>query len=146
MRASRFRHVQLWVGTDKPLNGWRLGGSATCRPWRLTHTPTDERLSKWTPARLVHLLEAAPGGWPRGMTAPLAAAYVGLSETAVRAGAVGPPIHLSPGRVVRLREALDAFLDRKAGIVPAGDGSEWLAAFKEQAAPAGKSRYPWRNK
>jgi hypothetical protein len=71
-------------------------------------------------------------GWPRGMREELAAAYVGLSESGLRAevksGAMAAPIYLTPGRIVYLRDNLDAYLDAKAGKAPAGDGSEWLRA------------------
>jgi hypothetical protein len=66
------------------------------------------------------------------MHADLAAAYAGLSVTGLRvevaAGSVAKPVRLTPGRLVHLREHLDAYLDRKAGIAPAGDGSEWMNA------------------
>ena len=87
-------------------------------------------------------------GWPRGMPVALAAAYVGLSESALRAGEAGPPVRLTPNRVVWLREALDAYLDTAAGIVTVGDGSEWMRAAGERKLPQApkKSRYPWRNR
>jgi hypothetical protein len=82
------------------------------------------------------------------MPIALAAAYVGLSETTIRAeaaaGRLGAPVRLTPGRLVHLREQLDAYLNRAAGIVPAGDGSEWME--DRPAKPSCVSRYPWRNK
>ena len=64
-------------------------------------------------------------GWPRALAAPLAAAYVGLSETALRTLDGFPePVRLSPGRVAWLREDLDAWLDARAGRAPASPGGE----------------------
>lgn len=77
-----------------------------------------------------------PNAWPRGMREPIASAYVGLSESAlraeVRAGRVHAPVRLTPNRVVYLREHLDEYLDRAAGITSSGDGSEWLAALSAE--------------
>ena len=54
--------------------------------------------------------------WPRGMREDLAAAYVGLSVNGLRAkveaGEIAPPKHHSPGRIVYLKDNLDAYLDR----------------------------------
>lgn len=62
-------------------------------------------------------------GWPRGLSAELAAAYVGLSPTTIRsleaAGDFPSPTWLTAGRRVWLRESLDAWLDRKAGYAAA---------------------------
>ena len=67
------------------------------------------------------------------MRETIAAAYVGLSESGlraeVRAGRLHAPVTLTPGRVVYLKEHLDAYLDRAAGNPVAGDGLEWLAAL-----------------
>jgi predicted DNA-binding transcriptional regulator AlpA len=52
------------------------------------------------------------------MSAELAAAYVGLSVTTILATAeFPPPVWLTKGRRVWLRDDLDAWLDRKAGRV-----------------------------
>lgn len=68
-------------------------------------------------------------GWPRGLREELAAAYVGLSVSTVRAlrhdGAFPAPVPLTRGRQVFLRDDLDAWLDRKAGRTMAPDGSDW---------------------
>lgn len=61
--------------------------------------------------------------WPRGMPESIAAEYVGLSVSTIRAARVRrdfpDPVQLTPGRIVYLREDLDAYLDRKAGrVVP----------------------------
>lgn len=64
-------------------------------------------------------------GWPRGLSVALAAAYVGLSPSTIRTlPGFPPPVALIPGRVVWMREALDRWLDVKAGVVPEVDG--WL--------------------
>jgi predicted DNA-binding transcriptional regulator AlpA len=66
----------------------------------------------------------------------LAASYVGLSVGSIanerKAGRFPEPVSLTRGRIVWLREDLDAWLDRKAGKAApedavAGDGSEWVA-------------------
>jgi hypothetical protein len=73
-------------------------------------------------------------GWPRGMREELAAGYVGLSVGTLRAerarGSITAPVQLTPGRIVYLREDLDAYLDRKAGrlATAATDGREWMEA------------------
>lgn len=68
-------------------------------------------------------------GWPRGLREDLAAAYVGLSQSAVHAlrtrGEFPAPVSLTPGRIVFLRDDLDAWLDRKAGR---GGVEEWPEA------------------
>ncbi len=72
-------------------------------------------------------------GWPRGLNADLAAAYVGLSPSTIRAerlaGRFPAPIDLTVGRQVYLRDALDAWLDQKAlpGAAPIGqaDSNPW---------------------
>jgi predicted DNA-binding transcriptional regulator AlpA len=57
--------------------------------------------------------------WPRGMPAPMAAHYVGLSESTLRnemnAGRFPKAVRVSVARVVWLKEDLDAWLDEKAG-------------------------------
>lgn len=74
--------------------------------------------------------------WPRGMSERMAAEYVGLSISSVRSARgrrdFPDPVTLTPGRVVYLREMLDAWLDRKAGRAPAPDltGGEWMAAVR----------------
>lgn len=73
-------------------------------------------------------------GWPRGMPAELAAAYIGLSASGlrveVRAGRISATV-LTPGRVVYLREDLDSYLDARAGRTPAPVEAEnpWLTAL-----------------
>ncbi len=58
--------------------------------------------------------------WPRGLGADLAAAYLGVSVTTLRAGAkqgsMPAPTRITRGRDVWLRDVLDAWLDRQAGI------------------------------
>lgn len=76
-------------------------------------------------------------GWPRGMREELAAAYIGLSESGLRAEVKAgriKPTPLTPGRIVYLREHLDSYLDKRDGRAPveaaaAPDGSEWLASL-----------------
>jgi prophage regulatory protein len=67
--------------------------------------------------------------WPRGLREELAAHYVGLSVSSIRSlrqrGEFPAPIPLSKGRLVFLREDLDAWLDRKAGRGSAGDDMDW---------------------
>ena len=72
-------------------------------------------------------------GWPRGLKEDLAAAYVGLSVSTIRAergaGRFPTPIALTAGRMVYLRDDLDFYLDRKAGhVLASSDGREWLEA------------------
>lgn len=74
-------------------------------------------------------------GWPRGLSETLAAAYVGLSPSTIRAerarGAFPQPVQLTAGRMVYLRDQLDSWLDRKAGLAspgPGTDGREWMEA------------------
>lgn len=57
-----------------------------------------------------------PDAWPRGMRLQVAAAYVGLSETAFeRAAGLPAPVWLTEGRKIWLREDLDGWLDVRAG-------------------------------
>ncbi len=69
--------------------------------------------------------------WPRGMRQSLAAAYLGLSEATFRVQVASevPPVQLTPGRAVWLRDDLDAYLDRKAGRSAAAAGDEWMQAL-----------------
>jgi predicted DNA-binding transcriptional regulator AlpA len=57
--------------------------------------------------------------WPRGMRIELAASYLGISPSLLRAelvaGRFPAPVRISPGRVVWLKEDLDRWLDAKAG-------------------------------
>ena len=79
----------------------------------------------------------ASAGWPRGLREDLAAEYVGLSVTMLRAkvaaGELAPPQHASPGRIIYLRDHLDAYLDRLFAAGDAAGGNldpvaEWDAA------------------
>ena len=67
--------------------------------------------------------------WPRALSAPLAAAYVSLSEASFRT-AVAPElraVHLTRRRVAWLREDLDAWLDARAGrAAPSSENNPWL--------------------
>lgn len=67
-------------------------------------------------------------GWPRGMREDIAAEYVGLSPATLRSQVAAT--RLTPGRIVYLKEDLDAYLDRKAGRSPtfSQDGREWMEA------------------
>ena len=71
-------------------------------------------------------------GWPRGMRAHLAAAYVGISVSTLhrlcQAGDFPAIVQLTPRAAVWLMDDLDAWLDRRAGRAPIGDGSEWMNA------------------
>ena len=71
-------------------------------------------------------------GWPRGMRAALAAAYVGVSVSTLnrlcQAGDFPASVQITPRAAVWLIEDLDAWLDRRAGRVPESDGSEWMTA------------------
>lgn len=75
--------------------------------------------------------------WPRGMREELAAEYVGLSQTALRdmrrAGTFPAPVPLTRGRIVYLREDLDAWLDGKAGRTPESANDIIEAAFAGEA-------------
>lgn len=53
--------------------------------------------------------------WPRLMAAPMAAAYVGMSETKLRE--IGPsPIQTDIRRTLYDRKALDRWVDRLSGM------------------------------
>lgn len=72
-------------------------------------------------------------GWPRGMREELAASYVGLSVSTIRAeraaGRFPAPVSLTRGRYVYLKESLDSYLDGKSGqLIHSADGREWLEA------------------
>ena len=58
-------------------------------------------------------------GWPRGLSEPLAAAYVGLSESQwrieVNDGRAPQPQRITPGRKIWLKDDLDTYLDRLFG-------------------------------
>ena len=58
-------------------------------------------------------------GWPRGLSVVMAAEYIGVSATTLRteaeAGRAPKPIHITAGRIIWLREDLDAWLDRLGG-------------------------------
>ena len=64
--------------------------------------------------------------WPRALSVNLAAAYVGLSPSTIRKlPGFPPPIYITTGRTVWLKEALDKWLDLKSGlVVEENDG--WL--------------------
>jgi predicted DNA-binding transcriptional regulator AlpA len=68
--------------------------------------------------------------WPRGLSEPLAAAYVGLSPASFRkfynAGEAPKPIHFPGKRIAWLRDDLDAWLDQLAGrAAPLLEKDEW---------------------
>lgn len=53
--------------------------------------------------------------WPRLMAAPMAAAYVGMSETKLRE--IGPkPVNADIRRTLYDRKALDRWVDRLSGM------------------------------
>lgn len=58
---------------------------------------------------------------PRGLKEEQAAHYVGLSVGSFRAHVMPdvPPVKITPGRQIWLREHLDAWLNARAGIMPA---------------------------
>ena len=69
--------------------------------------------------------------WPRGMSEPLAAAYVGLSVSSfrseVKAGRAPQPSFITRRRKVWLKDSLDGYLDRLFGLPSdAADGSAWM--------------------
>lgn len=55
--------------------------------------------------------------WPRAMRAPVAAAYLGMSEASFRRHVAIEPVQLAPGITAWLREDLDLWLDARAGRV-----------------------------
>jgi predicted DNA-binding transcriptional regulator AlpA len=61
-------------------------------------------------------------GWPRGLRVDLAAEYLGISQSLflsqVAAGRAPEPVQISAGRKIWLRDHLDAYLDRLAGMTP----------------------------
>lgn len=67
--------------------------------------------------------------WPRGLREDLAAQYVGLSVSSIRSlrqrGEFPSPIPLTKGRLVFLRDDLDAWLDKKAGRSGASHDVDW---------------------
>jgi hypothetical protein len=66
--------------------------------------------------------------WPRGLREELAAEYVGLSVSSFRTLVANEvaAVRLSRGRKVWLREALDAWLDARAGNVAGSqDANPW---------------------
>jgi hypothetical protein len=69
-------------------------------------------------------------GWPRGMREPVAAEYIGLSVSSLRA-------EVGAGRKVYLREDLDSYLDAKARRAPPAEPSvnPWLTVFDGPASP-----------
>lgn len=91
--------------------------------------------------------------WPRGLSDDLAAAYVGLGLTKFRElvkdgaarieanqgtrppRAMPQPVRLTPGRLVWLREDLDAWLDEMRGTpthsAPATGAASWMAALRD---------------
>lgn len=68
-------------------------------------------------------------GWPRGLREDLAAQYVGLSVSSIRTlrgrGDFPAPVSLTRGRLVFLRDQLDAWLDQKAGGRPLAGAGDW---------------------
>lgn len=88
-------------------------------------------------------------GWPRGLGEELAAAYVGLSPSTFRAqiAPLIPPVRLTKGRQVWLREDLDAWLDRQAGrgdraADRAGTPTDLAAAEWDAALSGGQGEAP----
>jgi prophage regulatory protein len=70
--------------------------------------------------------------WPRGLREELAAEYVGLAPSTFRREVTErrapQPIRLTPGRLVWLKEDLDAWLDRVAGRSTASPRKNpWMA-------------------
>jgi len=67
--------------------------------------------------------ERTPAWVPRGLPAPEAAYYLGLGVTSFRAhvAPVVPAVRLTPGRLVWLREDLDAWIDRQRGTMQASE-------------------------
>lgn len=74
---------------------------------------------------------------PRGMREEDAAYYVGVSPSTFRAQVKPevPPVPLTQGRQVWLREDLDAYLDRKAGRDATLRENPWLTPDDARAAP-----------
>lgn len=94
-----------------------------------------------------------PDRWPRGLRERDAAEYVGLSATVFRqvVKPVVPATRLTPGRIVWLREKLDAWLDRVDGAVPTGNPApdpetqhdpDPIAAALASLATKGRARRP----
>ncbi len=72
--------------------------------------------------------------WPRGLKEALAAEYVGLSVSTFRAEVAHDrapkPVLLTMRRQVWMRDALDAWLDGKAGVAaPAQERDLWAEAI-----------------
>jgi excisionase family DNA binding protein len=88
-----------------------------------------------------------PGWPPRGMPAPEAAYYIGLSvstlHTLVERGELAPT-RLTTGRQVYLREDLDAFLDRKKGKPDAGPADDGVPDWQKALDALGQDYAPVR--
>jgi hypothetical protein len=69
--------------------------------------------------------------WPAGLSEPLAARYIGVSQTTLRAlraeGKIAK-IAITKGRFVYRRVDLDRFLARLAGEEQHGEVNEWERA------------------
>jgi predicted DNA-binding transcriptional regulator AlpA len=85
------------------------------------------------PAVLIAHAKRPLPGWPRGMRAEFAAAYVGLSissfRTEVARGRAPKPINLTLKRLVWLKDDLDGWLDRLAGRTTNLAKTDWQAAL-----------------
>ena len=72
------------------------------------------------------------------MRLPVAAAYVGLSESAfrggVRSGKLPQPKRVTTRRDIWLKDDLDNFLDRLFDRLGEDKGNEWLAAIEQEDA------------
>ena len=87
------------------------------------------------PKRVPEGARHVPEQWPRGMRLPVAAAYIGLSESAfrggVKSGKLPQPKRLTRRRDIWLKDDLDNFLDRLFDRLGEDQGNEWLKAIKE---------------
>ena len=76
-----------------------------------------------------------PQQWPRGMRLSIAAAYIGLSESAfrsaVKAGHLPEPRRVTCRRDIWLKEELDKFLDELFDVRGEDKGDDWLRSLEE---------------
>lgn len=80
-----------------------------------------------------------PDQWPRGMRLEVAAAYLGLSESAfqrvVGSGKLPQPRWITRGRKIWLKDELDDFLDRLFEKSGNTEAQAWLDAAERAVEP-----------
>lgn len=78
------------------------------------------------------MTETTLPGWPRGLRAELAAAYLGMGRTTfdagVKSGDIPKPVRTVATIAVWDRHELDRWLDDKRGVAQGEGRNEWDAA------------------